>query len=73
MPGGKYRLSYEVKTEGLGGAPVEIFLHDSKWSRKDPQKGPKFPDDTKGGWVKQERKVTQAMFHGVIDRCAFSI
>ena len=73
VPGGKYRLSYEVKTEGLGGAPVEIFLHDSKWSWKDPQKGPKFPDDTKGGWVKQERKVTQAMFHGVIDRCAFSI
>ena len=58
VQGGKYRLSYEVKTEGLGGASVEIFLHDSKWSWKDPQKGPKFPDDTKGAWVKQEAVVT---------------
>ncbi|MBP3406421.1 MAG: hypothetical protein J6N18_09980 [Kiritimatiellae bacterium] len=58
VPGGKYRLSYEVKTDGLDGASVGIFLHDSKWSWKDPQKGPKFPDDTKGAWVKQEAVVT---------------
>ena len=58
VPGGKYRLSYEVKTDGLGGAPVDIFLHDSKWSWKEPQKGPMFPDDTKGEWVKQEAVVT---------------
>ena len=58
VPGGKYRLSYEVKTQGLGGAPVEIFLHDSKWSWKGPQRGPKFPDDTKGEWVRQEAVVT---------------
>ena len=58
VPGGRYRLSYEVKTAGLSGAPVGIFLHDSKWSWKDPQKGPLFPDDTKGEWVKQEAVVT---------------
>lgn len=58
VPGGKYRLSYEVKTDGLGGASVDIFLHDSKWSWKEPQKGPMFPDDTKGEWVKQEAVVT---------------
>ena len=40
VPGGKYRLSYEVKTKEMGGAPVEIFLHDSKWSWQEPQKGP---------------------------------
>ena len=58
VPGAKYRLSYEVKTTGLGGMPVCVLLHDSKWSWKDPQKGPKFPDDTKGEWVKQEGIVT---------------
>ena len=58
VPGARYRLSYEVKTMGLDGMPVNIFLHDSKWSWKDPQKGPKFPDDTKGEWVKQEGVVT---------------
>ena len=54
VPGAKYHLSYEVKTAGLGGASAHIFLHDSKWSWKDPQKGPKFPDDTKGKWLRQE-------------------
>ena len=58
VPGAKYHLSYEVKTAGLGGAPAHIFLHDSKWSWKDPQKGPKFPDDTKGKWLRQEAVVT---------------
>ena len=64
VPGAKYRLSYEVKTAGLNGMPVHIFLHDSKWSWKEPQKGPKFPDDTKGEWVKQEGIVTMCDFPG---------
>ena len=58
VPGAKYRVSYEVKTAGIGGAPVCVLLHDSKWSWKDEQKGPKFPDDTKGMWVRQERVLT---------------
>jgi len=58
VPGGKYRLSYEVKTDGMDGVPANIFLHDSKWSWKEPQKGPLFPNDTKGEWVKQEAVLT---------------
>ena len=58
VPGAKYRLSYEVKTSGLDGASVCILLHDSKWRWQDPQKGPEFPDDTNGKWVKQEAVVT---------------
>ena len=58
VPGAKYRLSYEVKTTGLGGAVVHVLLHDSKWSWKDTQKGPNLPNDTKGAWVKQEGIVT---------------
>ena len=57
VPGARYRVSYEVKTAGLG-SDVYVLLHDSKWSWKDPQKGPKFPDDTKGEWVRQEGVVT---------------
>ena len=67
VPGAKYRLSYEVKTAGMGGAPVCIFLHDSKWSWKEPQKGPKFPDDTKGEWVKQEAVVTMCDYPGATE------
>ena len=58
VPGARYRLSYDVKTTGLGGASVYVLLHDSKWSWKDSQKGPAFPNDTKGEWVKQEGIVT---------------
>ena len=67
VPGAKYRLSYEVKTTGLGGRPVYVLLHDSKWSWKDPQKGPKFPDDTKGEWVKQEGIVTMCDHPGATE------
>ncbi len=65
VPGAKYRLSYEVKTAGLDGAPIWVFLHDAKWSWKDPQKGPKLPDDTKGQWVRQEAVVTMCDNPGV--------
>ena len=57
VPGAKYRISYEVKTAGLDGASVYVLLHDSKWSWKGST-GPKFPDDTKGKWVKQSAVVT---------------
>lgn len=54
VPGAKYRLSYEVKTEGLEGNRCYVFLRDSKWSWDAAQQAPFFPDDTRGEWVRQE-------------------
>lgn len=67
VPGAKYRLSYEVKTAGLDGAPVHVLLHDSKWSWQSPQTGPNFPDDTKGAWVKQEAVLTMCDHPGATE------
>ena len=64
VPGAKYRLSYETKTEGLEGAPVNLYLRDARWSWKNPQKGPNLPDDTKGAWVKQEAEVVMCAHEG---------
>ena len=64
VPGGKYRLSYETKTEGLEGAPVNLFLRDAKWSWKRPQQGPNLPNDTRGAWVRQEAEVIMCDHEG---------
>lgn len=55
VPGAKYRLSFEVRTGGLGGARPKILLRDSKWSWKREQESPVLPDDTKGRWVRVEK------------------
>ena len=67
VPGAKYRISYEVQTSGLDGAPVYLFLRDSQWSWKDAQRAPNLPDDTKGNWVKQEGVVTMCAHAGATE------
>ena len=51
----QYRLSYDVRTTGLGGVKPQFYICDSKWSWKRDQNGDVFPDDTKGEWVRQEK------------------
>ena len=48
--GGRFRLSAEVRTAGLGGAAFQLLLWDSGWHRDVRSK--EFPDDTKGEWVR---------------------
>ena len=48
QPGGRYRISADVRTSGLGGAKVQCLLWDSGWH--DDVGTPLFPDDTKGEW-----------------------
>lgn len=67
VPGGKYRISYDVKTSGLHGAPVYIFLRDSKWDWNSNQQAPNLPDNTKGEWVHQEGIVTMCAHEGATE------
>ena len=50
--GGKYRMSVDVRTAGLGGAKVQYILWDSGWHTDVGTKP--FPDDTKGEWRTME-------------------
>lgn len=67
VPGGKYRISYEVKTDGLQGARVYVFLHDSRWDWNSSQQAPYLPDDTEGKWVRQEGVVTMCSHEGATE------
>ncbi len=67
VPGGKYRISYEVKTSGLHGAPIYVFLRDSRWDWNSGQQAPNLPDDTKGEWVRQEGVVTMCSHEGATE------
>ena len=64
VPGAKYRLSFEVRNDGLGGADPSIFLRDSRWDWGEGQTSPKFPDDTKGQWVRVEKILTMCAGQG---------
>ena len=42
----QYRLSYDVRTAGLGGVRPQFYICDGKWSWGRAQNGDVFPDDT---------------------------
>ena len=48
--GGRFRLSAEVRTAGLGGANLQLLIWDSGWHSD--VRSQAFPDDTNGGWQK---------------------
>ena len=50
--GGKYRLSAEVRTAGLGDGKACLLIHDDGWHR-DVRSKP-FPDNTQGAWATVE-------------------
>ena len=50
--GGKFRLSVDVRTAGLGGSKVQAIVWDSGWHTDVGT--PPFPEDTKGEWRTME-------------------
>lgn len=60
VPGGRYLLSYEVKTYGLKGARHYIVIRDNPgrkaWTAE--QRTADFPEDTTNGWEKVEKQIT---------------
>jgi hypothetical protein len=57
VPGGRYRLSYELRTEGDKGGRPQFFIHDGNWKWGEEQNGPKAPDSTNGQWLPLEKTV----------------
>lgn len=58
VPGAKYLLAYDVRTDGRCGKSHRILIRDGAWNWKDPQMSPCFPVDTKGEWMHVEKVLT---------------